>query len=168
MRTLLQRQASRFNGLKSTGPRTESGKRRSSRNAITHHMAISDAGLLADPIVRDEFEAVLEAYQNQLLPETPAEHDAVRRLALLRVRFGHVLRCETNLIHRCAAGQEPIPVGLAQAAGRLESCLHYVNSITNRLLRATSKLVQFPPPRPGARRIVTNEPNLTPPDTPAA
>ena len=63
----------------STGPRTEEGKQRSSRNSLKH-------GLFARTILvpgesREEFDRHLAGYREEYKPETPTEDDLVRLLA---------------------------------------------------------------------------------------
>jgi len=80
--------ANRANAKKSTGPKTEAGKRNSSRNALKH-------GLTAEAVVvGDEdpakFEELRANFERDVQPETAIEHFLVERLAadswrLLRV-----------------------------------------------------------------------------------
>ena len=71
MATQAQIEANRLNAQKSTGPRTDEGKRIVSQNAITHGLFAKKA------VVRDEnqqeYDAHREAFMAELLPVGPME-----------------------------------------------------------------------------------------------
>ncbi|MHB1562450.1 MAG: hypothetical protein ACYC61_33835 [Isosphaeraceae bacterium] len=88
--------ANRRNALKSTGPRTEAGKARSRRNAITHGLNAHIETLPDDE--KDAFEQRLNAWKAALQPCTPYEEDLVRRLAGYSWRLDRAERAQTALI----------------------------------------------------------------------
>ena len=90
-----QVQANRRNALKSTGPRTRRGKRRSSQNALQH-------GLTAETVVTN-FESIQDyrAFEDALLtehaPQTTVGRRLVVRLASLLWRLRRASLIETGL-----------------------------------------------------------------------
>jgi hypothetical protein len=95
MTTWRQFQANRPNALKSTGPRTEEGKRISRRNALRH-------GLTAETVIHGledsedyrGFEAAIIADYDA---ETAVERELVLRLASLLWRLRRIIAIETDL-----------------------------------------------------------------------
>ena len=81
MATELQLAANRLNALKSTGPRTLSGKAVSSRNAVTHGLTAEQSLLPGE--TREEFQAVRQGLFSQLLPQGILENQLVERAASL-------------------------------------------------------------------------------------
>src|SRR5438477_9091125 len=96
MTSLRQIEASRRNALKSTGPRTDNGKRASRRNALRHGFT---AETIIEPLENAEeyqqFEAAIVA---EYLPETPVEQELVHRLASLFWRLRRATSIETELL----------------------------------------------------------------------
>ena len=90
-----QLQANRVNALKSTGPRTEEGKRISRRNALRHGLA---AETVIDGLEDGEdyrgFEAAIIADYDA---ETAVERELVLRLASLLWRLRRIIAIETDL-----------------------------------------------------------------------
>jgi hypothetical protein len=85
MTTLRQIEANRKNSLLSTGPRSDSGKEQSRRNALKH-------GLTGDGVVlpEDVEEAVQERYEQwakEFTPATPYQRFLVEQIALNSVRL---------------------------------------------------------------------------------
>src|SRR5215470_511323 len=90
-----QFQANRMNALKSTGPRTEEGKRASRRNALRHGLtAETVAGCLEDTDDYRGFEAAIVADYDA---ETAVERELVLRLASLLWRLRRIIAIETDL-----------------------------------------------------------------------
>jgi hypothetical protein len=94
--SLRQIEANRQNALKSTGPNTEKGKRRSRSNALRH-------GLTAETVVEplespDEYRAFEAAIISEYLPQTPVEQQLVRRLASLFWRLRRATTIETGIL----------------------------------------------------------------------
>ncbi len=90
-----QWQANRLNALRSTGPRTEEGKRTSRRNALRHGLT---AQTVIDGLEDSEdyrgFEAAIIADYDA---ETAVERELVLRLASLLWRLRRILAIETDL-----------------------------------------------------------------------
>jgi hypothetical protein len=90
-----QWQANRLNALKSTGPRTEEGKRTSRRNALRHGLT---AETVIDGLEDGEdyrgFEAAIIADYDA---ETAVERELVLRLASLLWRLRRIIAIETDL-----------------------------------------------------------------------
>jgi hypothetical protein len=96
MTTLRQLEANRRNALKSTGPRTESGKAQSRRNALRH-------GFTAETVIEpleapEEYRQFERAIVSEYLPQTPVEQELVHRLASLFWRLRRATAIETGLL----------------------------------------------------------------------
>jgi hypothetical protein len=90
-----QFQANRLNALKSTGPRTEEGKRASRRNAVRH-------GLTAETVIdgledSEDYRAFEAAIIADYDAETAVERELVLRLASLLWRLRRIIAIETDL-----------------------------------------------------------------------
>ena len=95
MSSLKQIEANRLNALKSTGPRTEEGKRRSRCNAIRH-------GLTAETVISDledchDYEAFEAAVISDYDAESAVERELVLRLASVLWRLRRATGIETAL-----------------------------------------------------------------------
>ena len=85
MTSIPQRRANRRNALKSTGPKTKTGKRRASLNAVSHGLSAP-----TDPAWRDgKVSAIESALQGERLSEAD-----VRRVAEVIFEF------ERNIAHQ--------------------------------------------------------------------
>jgi hypothetical protein len=95
MTTLKQFEANRLNALKSTGPRTEEGKRRSRCNAIRHGLTAETVIVgLEDPEDYEAFEAkVIADYDAR----SAVERKLVLRLASILWRLRRATGIETSL-----------------------------------------------------------------------
>ena len=71
MATSAQIAANQANAQLSTGPRSDDGKERSSRNSTRHGMCSKDLVIL--PGEEDEFAGLLEGLSNELAPEGQIE-----------------------------------------------------------------------------------------------
>jgi hypothetical protein len=94
--------ANRRNALRSTGPKTERGKRAVTRNAITH-------GLLAREVVitagdgeesQEEFQAFVESVCEHYKPVGPVEGMFVEKIAVSWWRLGRAIRAENGEIRK--------------------------------------------------------------------
>ena len=95
MTSLKQIEANRRNALKSTGPRTESGKQQSRQNALRH-------GLTAETVVTalenaNDYHAFELSILADYLPRSATEHELVARLASLLWRLRRSTKIETGL-----------------------------------------------------------------------
>ena len=112
-----QLQANRLNALKSTGPRTEEGKRISRRNALRHGLAAETViNGLEDSEDYRGFEAAIIADYNA---ETAVERELVLRLASLLWRLRRIIAIETDLftiqaeiLHGRRRRRRILPVGI--------------------------------------------------------
>jgi hypothetical protein len=100
MTSLRQIESNRRDALRSTGPKTESGKQRSSKNAICH-------GLTAETVIEpledpEDYRAFEQAVTTDYEAETAVERELVLRLASLLWRLRRTTLIETGLlqIHR--------------------------------------------------------------------
>jgi len=95
MSSLKQIEANRLNAPKSTGPRTEEGKRRSRCNAVRHGLTAETviAGF-EDPQDYESFEATIVADYD---PATAVERELVLRLASVLWRLRRATGIETTL-----------------------------------------------------------------------
>jgi hypothetical protein len=108
MTSLRQIESNRRNAQRSTGPKTQSGKARSSQNAVRHGLiAETVIGPLEDPADYRAFEqAVTAAYD----AETAVERELVLRLASLLWRLRRATSVETGLLQiQCEANTAPDP-----------------------------------------------------------
>src|SRR5438093_3578870 len=96
MTSVRQLEANRRNALKSTGPRSEAGKRVSRRNALRHGFT---AETVIEPLENpEEYRAFEDAIVSEYLPQTPVEQELVHRLASLFWRLRRATSIETGLL----------------------------------------------------------------------
>src|ERR1700731_1831168 len=96
MTSLRQLEANRENARRSTGPRTEEGKRRSRRNAVRHSLTAENViDVLEDPENYKAFEATIIADYDA---RTAVERELVLRLASLLWRIRRATSIETDLL----------------------------------------------------------------------
>jgi hypothetical protein len=96
MTSLRQIEANRHNALRSTGPKTETGKRQSRRNALRHGFTAETVlEPLEDP---EEYWAFEDAIVSEYLPQTPVEQELVHRLASVFWRLRRASSIETGLL----------------------------------------------------------------------
>jgi hypothetical protein len=96
MTSFRQIEANRANALRSTGPRTEDGKRQSRRSALRHGLAAETVidGLEDTEDYRAFEAAVIADYDAQ----TAVERELVLRLASLLWRLRRIISIETDLL----------------------------------------------------------------------
>jgi len=121
-----KRAANKRNAQSSTGPKTSSGKARSSRNALKH-------GLLAKDVVIDtpgttenraDFDALLADLLAELQPQGIIEETLVERIATCYWRLRRAQRFEVGAIRGaletpdpCAAARTLTPIAQRPAPG---------------------------------------------------
>ena len=108
MTSLRQIESNRRNAQRSTGPKTQSSKQRSSQNALRHGLTAETViGPHEDPADYRAFEqAVTAAYD----AETAVERELVLRLASLLWRLRRASSVETGLLQiQCEASTAPDP-----------------------------------------------------------
>jgi hypothetical protein len=96
MTSFRQIEANRRNALRSTGPRTEEGKRHSRRNVLRH-------GLTAETVIdgledRGDYRAFEAAVIADYDAQTAVERELVLRLASLLWRLRRIISIETDLL----------------------------------------------------------------------
>ena len=96
MTSFRQFEANRRNAQKSTGPRSENGKQRASRNAVRH-------GLTAETVVEpiedtEDYKAFEEAIASHYDAESPVERELVLRLSSLLWRLRRATSIETGFL----------------------------------------------------------------------
>jgi hypothetical protein len=92
-----QRRANRRNALKSTGPRTQTGKRRASLNAVSHGLSAP-----ADPAWREgKVSAIEVALQGEQLPDADA-----RRVAEAIFEFERNIAYQREIFEKRHAGED--------------------------------------------------------------
>jgi hypothetical protein len=96
MTSLRQIESNRRNALRSTGPKTEAGKQRSSKNAVRH-------GLTAETVIEpledpEDYKAFEQAVTADYDAETAVERELVLRLASLLWRLRRSTLIETGLL----------------------------------------------------------------------
>ncbi len=106
MTSFKQQEANRLNALKSTGPRSEEGKRRSRGNAIRHGLTAETIIVgLEDPEDYEAFEATVIADHDAT---SAVERELVVRLASILWRLRRATGIETSLFE--SAKRQPFPL----------------------------------------------------------
>ena len=96
MATDAQRKANRQNAKKSTGPRTEEGKARSSQNGLKHGLLARDAVMAdEDPV---EYDRQLQLLEENIFPKNAIEFALVRQIADAEWRLRRLSRIEAGLV----------------------------------------------------------------------
>jgi hypothetical protein len=90
--------ANRANALLSTGPRTESGKQRSSLNALSHGLTARTAVLpTEDP---ETYQRHIQQFLDEYAPATPTENQLVHEIANTAWRLNRIPFLEAELLSR--------------------------------------------------------------------
>jgi hypothetical protein len=92
--------ANRANALLSTGPRTDSGKQRSSLNALRHGLTAASAVLPSED--QAAFDAHRRGFFDEYQPATPTETQLVQELADTSWRLNRIPLLEAELLNRAA------------------------------------------------------------------
>jgi hypothetical protein len=96
------------NAQHSTGPRTESGKRRSSLNALRHGLTAGTAVLPSEDAAA--YRQHCRQFQDEYQPATPTESQLVQELADTSWRLKRIPLLEAELLSPAPAGpQSPVP-----------------------------------------------------------
>jgi len=96
MATLSQIEANRRNAFRSTGPKTEAGKRRSRRNAVRHGLTAETViEVLEDP---EDYKAFELSVASDFDAKTAVQRELVLRLASLLWRLRRATAIETGLL----------------------------------------------------------------------
>lgn len=116
-----QLKANRANAEKSTGPKTEEGKRMSSQNPITHGLRARDVVINAkhyreDP---DEYRALLDSLDETLRPKGMFEEYLVRKIA------NALWRCDRAAYAEAAHINRTIDDADRKTASNIRMALHF-------------------------------------------
>lgn len=95
MSSFRQIEANRGNALRSTGPKTEAGKRRSRRNAVRHGLTAETVVVALEDI--EDYQALEAAIIADYDARTAVERELVLRLASLLWRMRRATAVETDL-----------------------------------------------------------------------
>ena len=97
----------RANSAHSTGPRTESGKQRSSLNALSHGLTARTAVLpTEDP---EAYQRHIQQFLDEHKPATPTETQLVHEIADTAWRLNRIPLLEAELLSQDPNPQSPIP-----------------------------------------------------------
>jgi hypothetical protein len=99
--------ANRANALLSTGPRTDSGKQRSSINALRHGLTAASAVLPSED--QAAFDAHRRGFFDEYQPATPTETQLVQELADTSWRLNRIPLLEAALLSKDPSPQTLIP-----------------------------------------------------------
>jgi hypothetical protein len=97
--------ANRANAMHSTGPRTDSGKQRSSLNALRHGLTAASAVLPSED--RAAYDAHRRGFFDEYQPATPTETQLEIELADTSWRLNRIPLLEADVLARAAA---PVPL----------------------------------------------------------
>lgn len=114
MATKIQLEANRANARRSTGPKTPSGKARSSMNAVKH-------GLTAKKIVigdedPHQFDLLREAIEERFKPRSVMERELTERLAGIAWRLRRIPAFEADILETLCAKADYYPSPSTQNA----------------------------------------------------
>jgi hypothetical protein len=160
-----QLEANRRNAMRSTGPKTDEGKARSSRNNLRHGLT----GQIT--VLPSEDREAHDAFVNQLLeglnPETPMEEQLANSIAEDSWRLNRVRAIETNIF---ALGRDqehnPVRIALADAqtfldqAGKFQLLTVYEQRINRNMQRNLQQLRDLQAERRQQREAALEEAKL--------
>src|SRR5262245_60462626 len=95
MATIKQIEAARRNGAKSSGPRTEEGKQRSSANSTKH--GLSGHIVVLQNESEEKFQEWLISFHDHYQPATTVERELVKEIAVARWRLRRIWAMETAM-----------------------------------------------------------------------
>ena len=98
MSTLNQMEANRENAIRSTGPRTETGKEISSRNSTRHGLTSRRSILNSEQ--QEEFDQLHSELTQEYDPQTPTERDLVLEIADQSFRLRRASKIEADLFNQ--------------------------------------------------------------------
>jgi hypothetical protein len=176
-------EASRINGSKSRGPKTERGRLTASLNAVKHGLSAQTVVLPGEP--RQEYESELQGYLDHFAPANKPEADLVRQLAAVSWRLARYASVETNILDFEMVRQrdrvdeqwtdidEPSRLALAfTALSGAHSSLALLNRYQSRLhheyQRILKTLLQMQAARRAGQAKLQNEPRQHPIEQPNA
>jgi len=97
-----QLQANRENALKSTGPKTEEGKKTSSRNAITHGLHATDIVINSPHLKEDQslYDGLVESLFDELKPVGVLQEHLVMKITNCLWRYRRSINAESATINK--------------------------------------------------------------------
>ncbi len=150
MATAAQIAANRRNALRSTGPRTAAGKRRSAANSTKHQLQSTPETLFTtDPTERTQFENLLESLLPTFSPTTTKQTQLLREYAFAIFQLRRATRFEDALF--APGPNEPNLDSTLRRSEQLARLAHRQQRAAARLLAAL-------------KATSTNEPNSTKPN----
>ena len=140
MATMSQINANRANAKRSTGPRTEEGKAKSSRNHLSHGFN-SKTHFLAeeDP---EEFFALLNDFIGEYQPATPTEQALVEDMAHNRWVSGRAIRIQHDLLNQMYTTQGGFLAIVSDVQRHLPLFIRYQTTADRAFHKAHTELVK--------------------------
>src|SRR5437016_14645459 len=125
-------ETNRENARKSTGPRTEAGKQRSSLNALRHGLTGQTVVLPSDDLAA--YERHCKGFFNQYQPKNPTEVQLTQTVADLSWRLNRATAFETNMLalgiteksHHVETENEQVHTALTMAKASSEQSQSFV------------------------------------------
>ena len=108
MATQAQVQANRMNAQKSTGPRTDEGKRKASQNAVKHGLCAEKAVIAGEDL--GEFEFYRDELLGELAPDGAVESVLAARVVNLSWRLRRAERAQNEVFDALLAKDATFPV----------------------------------------------------------
>src|SRR5258707_10712499 len=134
-------ETNRENARKSTGPRTDAGKQRSSLNALRHGLTGQTVVLPSDDLAA--YQRHCQEFLDQYRPTNKLETHLTQTIADLSWRLNRILAIETNMLAANSADTENDPVPTAPVLSKtfreqsqaLANLSMYEHRLSNRLVR---------------------------------
>src|SRR5438105_1174361 len=142
MATQRQIESARINGVKSRGPKTPEGKRRSSMNSRKHGLTSNTIAL--DPESDAEFTAAVAGYMANLRPASSEEISLLHQLAASEIRQRQAWAAETAAWNRALAVHDGCLATAAKTlaeSGELACILRYETRFNRQYHRALKQLL---------------------------
>jgi hypothetical protein len=135
-------EANRLNAQKSTGPRTEAGKDRASRNAVKHGLTARHLVLSCEE--RDDFEHLRAELYREHAPQSTQEVLLVTQIADSFYRLQRARKMETDLFERelsdSATADMSVLAVFEKKSGTFELLRRYTASLERSYYRAIAEL----------------------------
>jgi hypothetical protein len=151
-------QANKANALHSTGPRTESGKQRSSMNALTHGLTAASPVLATeDPAA---YQLHIQQFRDEYKPATPTETQLTQELADTAWRINRIPSLEAALLDRAAnppSEQARIEFDIVDAHRALASLGLHGSRLSRQFQKALDQLREIQEERLRLERRQLNE-----------
>src|SRR5579862_6539760 len=177
MTSELKAAASRANGSKSSGPKSQETRDKSSQNSLKHGFTSKKTVVIAVES-QDRFQEMLDNYAATYRPGSPVEEDLVAEMVAANWRWQRLRMIETALMDKemqrqLSAGEAPDDPGyrIADAfqglvdasraislASRYESRLHRIHEHSHRTLRELQQTRMRQTAQPAAPAPVQPEP----------